>query len=366
MGLKKLLKPNWVKVLFFFILIIPLSMIAYPIVNMAFMSLALITIGLIKNLSPSFTLSGNFIFLFPLFICLALVYLTSCGAEGIYRRTQSKVFIYVSTAIGIIFIIIFGRFFIYPFFVPYKIIKDSPAPGCIVHRGISSGGCSGKTIIRDLKIEPEIPCLHIEINNCNGGVLTIYNKCGRDLKIENLDLPYTRVSSYEEDQYIKLIKDENGNAVAKDFRTLGAGEFDKLRNNKYDLISTIGKVGNEQFEISLINSKELKITPSFDCITFRLIRLNWVNDAIQIKNNCEEEVTVNGDIVKPYIKKIEEPGGSYTIEFLKDQSGDVVANQTRGNYASYIPTKTETLSATGMFDGKQFTISYIKTEKLCE
>ena len=136
--------------------------------------------------------------------------------------------------------------------------------------------------------------------------------------------------------------------------------------NVVPVISTTGKVGDEEFEISLINSEELKVIPSFDCITFSLTGLNWVNDAIQIKNNCVEEVTINGIKIESYIRKIERPGDNYYIEFLKDELGNVIVNQTSGNHASYIPVKNETLTATGIVGDKEFKISYVKTEKLCE
>ena len=58
------------------------------------------------------------------------------------------------------------------------LVKDSPAPGCREYWGIAPmGGCFGKSVITDLTVEPELDCLSIEVNNCNGGILEISNDC---------------------------------------------------------------------------------------------------------------------------------------------------------------------------------------------
>lgn len=58
------------------------------------------------------------------------------------------------------------------------VVRDSPAPGCIERIGISPmGGCFGKTAILELEVEPEIGCLSITVNNCNGGILEVRNGC---------------------------------------------------------------------------------------------------------------------------------------------------------------------------------------------
>ncbi|MBN1120799.1 MAG: hypothetical protein JXJ17_06945 [Anaerolineae bacterium] len=54
-------------------------------------------------------------------------------------------------------------------------VEDSPAPGCA--KGFGMGGCFGKTIITGIQVEPEMDCLEIDANNCNGGVLDVRNTC---------------------------------------------------------------------------------------------------------------------------------------------------------------------------------------------
>ena len=70
------------------------------------------------------------------------------------------------------------------------VTKDSPAPGCVESIGLPmSGGCFGKTIISDVTVEPEIECLVITANNCNGGVLEVNNSCNETLLFDGVEIP---------------------------------------------------------------------------------------------------------------------------------------------------------------------------------
>lgn len=63
--------------------------------------------------------------------------------------------------------------------------KDSPAPGCIENLFFPSmGGCFGRSVILDIQVEPEIDCLLVEADNCNGGVLDIKNSCEEDFLLD--------------------------------------------------------------------------------------------------------------------------------------------------------------------------------------
>jgi len=67
--------------------------------------------------------------------------------------------------------------------------EDSPAPGCIEYWGPAPmGGCFGKTAILDLQVEPEMECLQISVNNCNGGVLEVSNSCAEMLVLSRITI----------------------------------------------------------------------------------------------------------------------------------------------------------------------------------
>ncbi len=69
------------------------------------------------------------------------------------------------------------------------VIRESPAPGCRRAIGFPAmGGCHGKTVIADLVVEPEIACLSISANNCNGGVLSIVNACEEPLALDGQEV----------------------------------------------------------------------------------------------------------------------------------------------------------------------------------
>ena len=69
------------------------------------------------------------------------------------------------------------------------VVKDSPAPGCVESIGPPiAGGCFGKTAILDLAVEPEIECLVVDVNNCNGGVLEVWNRCDETLVLGGVEV----------------------------------------------------------------------------------------------------------------------------------------------------------------------------------
>lgn len=72
---------------------------------------------------------------------------------------------------------------------------DNPAPGCCPSFGAT--GCFGKSVILNsegkqkfyLYPSPKINCLDIEVNNCNGGVLEVSNKCEEKIYFEDYEIP---------------------------------------------------------------------------------------------------------------------------------------------------------------------------------
>ena len=69
------------------------------------------------------------------------------------------------------------------------VVKDSLAPGCIEYIGFPAmGGCFGKTAILDLTVEPEVECLDITANNCNGGILEVRNGCSEPLALGGVEI----------------------------------------------------------------------------------------------------------------------------------------------------------------------------------
>ncbi len=65
------------------------------------------------------------------------------------------------------------------------VTKPSPAPGCQKTLFPTFGGCFGKTVIRDLSYSGPA-CLHIEVNNCQGGELQVQNDCSSPLTLGDL------------------------------------------------------------------------------------------------------------------------------------------------------------------------------------
>ncbi len=69
------------------------------------------------------------------------------------------------------------------------VVRDSPAPGCVEYLGLRPmGGCFGKTALLDLAVSPQINCLDVTVNNCNGGVLEIHNGCAEALTFDGVEI----------------------------------------------------------------------------------------------------------------------------------------------------------------------------------
>jgi len=65
--------------------------------------------------------------------------------------------------------------------IPYHV---SPAPGCTRYIGMPMpGGCFGTTVVTDVSVAPPSDCLRLAVNNCNGGVLEVDNRCGVPLTL---------------------------------------------------------------------------------------------------------------------------------------------------------------------------------------
>ncbi len=112
-------------------------------------------------------------------------------------------------------------------------VKDSPAPGCIEYVGFpAAGGCSGKTAILDLSVEPEEACLDITANNCNGGVLEIHNECDETFTLGGVPIgpgDYVSLDVVKEDDGFSLVE------VSSNF-----SEYIPQVDEKIELVGVLG------------------------------------------------------------------------------------------------------------------------------
>jgi len=127
--------------------------------------------------------------------------------------------------------------------------KDSPAPGCIEYWGIPPiGGCSGKTVIQDLQVEPEVDCLTVEVNNCNGGVLEIKNACGERLVLGGVEIePSDGLVSLD------VLKKESGQYLLAET----ASNFALYIPREDERIEIWGTLGSQKVKVSFTKTKEL-------------------------------------------------------------------------------------------------------------
>lgn len=127
-------------------------------------------------------------------------------------------------------------------------IKDSPAPGCVEYIGPAPmGGCFGKSVIKDLRIEPQTPCLRLKVNNCNGGVLEAENTCDDTAYIGGHEFRPSSRFAFE------IVRDENGGFSAAPAR----GNFASYKPAQDESLRVGGVIGNTSITISYTKTKEL-------------------------------------------------------------------------------------------------------------
>jgi hypothetical protein len=129
------------------------------------------------------------------------------------------------------------------------IVRDSPAPGCIKYIGIPTmGGCSGKTAIINLNIEPKPECIKIEVNNCNGGVLEISNRCTVPLVIGGISIA-------PQELHASLDIESNKDGRCTLIRTsTNFSRYIPAANEKIDLS---GKLGEQAIRVSFTKTAKL-------------------------------------------------------------------------------------------------------------
>jgi hypothetical protein len=126
--------------------------------------------------------------------------------------------------------------------------KDSPAPGCIEYWGPSPmGGCFGTTAMLDLKVEPQLECLEITVNNCNGGILEVSNSCA-----EMLDLGQITIHPGDLNVGLDVAK-QNGEHVLVSVDS----NFSQYIPEEDELVEIHGTLGARDVIISFIKTKAL-------------------------------------------------------------------------------------------------------------
>ena len=128
------------------------------------------------------------------------------------------------------------------------VTKDSPAPGCVESIGLPmSGGCFGKTIISDLTVEPELACLDITVNNCNGGVLEVDNSCNETLVLGGVEIPYSDLVSLD------VIEEQGGTYALIDV----SSNFSDYIPEENKRITITGLLGGQEVKVAFTKTAQL-------------------------------------------------------------------------------------------------------------
>lgn len=130
-----------------------------------------------------------------------------------------------------------------------KIKKYSLAPGCIEYEGVAPlGGCFGKTVISDLKVDPKADCLTIGVNNCNGGILEVGNLCS-----DSLILGGVEIAPGEGYVALDMINKETGAHYLK----RSPGNFSEYVPQQDEKVEISGTLGKRAIKIFFTKTKKL-------------------------------------------------------------------------------------------------------------
>jgi hypothetical protein len=110
------------------------------------------------------------------------------------------------------------------------------------------GGCFGKSVITDLKVEPAIDCLTIEVNNCNGGILEVTNNCD-----ETFVLGGVEITPQEYNVGLDVLGKEDGLWVL----TKTGSNFSDYIPQEDELIELVGTLGDQEVRVSYTKTKKL-------------------------------------------------------------------------------------------------------------
>ena len=105
--------------------------------------------------------------------------------------------------------------------------------------------------------------------------------------------------------------------------------------------------------------ESIVITPSRPCLRFFANNCN--GGVVEVQNDCIYPLELGAMKIDV---KANPPRNS--IELFRDAQGSVKAKYSSGNYASYSPSKDDSLSMNGKLGQMTIRIQYVKTKPLCE
>jgi hypothetical protein len=128
--------------------------------------------------------------------------------------------------------------------------KDSPAPGCVEYWGLAPmmGGCAGTTAILDLQVEPALDCLAIEVNNCNGGVLEVTNRCS-----ETLVLGGVEIAPEESNVSLDVLEKQGDSYLLIE----NYSNFSDYLPAQDEMVTVLGALGDRPIRVTFIRTKPL-------------------------------------------------------------------------------------------------------------
>jgi hypothetical protein len=101
---------------------------------------------------------------------------------------------------------------------------------------------------------------------------------------------------------------------------------------------------------------DLKVDPNIDSIIFQINNCN--GGVLEVRNSSDQLLILGG---------VEIQASDYvSLDVLERQSnGFYSLEEINSNFSQYVPEKDEVIKVLGFLGQEQFTVTYTKTQKLC-
>jgi len=101
--------------------------------------------------------------------------------------------------------------------------------------------------------------------------------------------------------------------------------------------------------------KDLQVTSQADCVAFEVNNCN--GGVLDVENDCDAPLTLDGIEVVP--------GEEMTVDVYRDDAGTLRLREAAGNFSNFVPDEETEVEVEADVGGETFTVSFIKTEELC-
>lgn len=223
----------------------------------------------------------------------------------------------------------------------------------------------GRATIGRFRLEPDIPCLDIQVNNCNGGMFNVRNNCKAEGRLGSYPLRLERRVPTTTMTELRAWRTADGVVGVSAGEYDASGRWHPATGPQPSLVDgrLPGSHDGKPFVVEFRGGLPVK-PGALKCLELDGIR-GWGAGWLQIKNLCPGRLTLAGRVIRPFAYVRVDTEFTTGLELFRRPDGTVDAREAAGSYAAYAPEKDEPLALDGVVGGKAFRVSYVKSRPQC-